>query len=457
MNGQRTVATPAVCRADRCPRRRAAPRTAGPTPRRRTGWPSRRGVCSSISSGAGHPRDRVAEPVQRADARVAAPREDQLAGAARADDLVVDEVRGHPGERQVAPALADDLVPGGERDEMGEPLERDRVAVVHELGHGIGQRHDLGHTRNASGRPVTGQSRPATFRRFTRDTPKEMRGSGVGVPFGGPRDVADHAAEDEPVERRDGPPVQVPGQPAGQEDGALAVARSPRPRPARTVSSSQAGPGTFISARSRSSARRPCRQPRPARSRGRRRRGGGRGSRRPRRSPTPPTSRSSQPRTDQASGNEYQPVPPPMPSMTRHSASGSAVHGRSRSSTYTAAAGPLRVARQRVAAAAPGRAASDQRVSTSPSLILAQGERDGPVVAGAAPRAGRARTRRCRARGRPPRAPASRPAGRRWRAAPGSRGSTQCDESRGVSTGTGSDRAGRAARRRPRSAASSPR
>ena len=131
--------------------------------------------------------DRVAQPVQRADARVAAPGEDQLSGAAGADDLVVDQVGGHPGERQVAAALADDLVARGERDQMGETLQRDRVAVVHELGHGVGQRHDLGHTRNASGRPPERQSRPGTVRRLPYDTPKELPASRSGVPFGGLR------------------------------------------------------------------------------------------------------------------------------------------------------------------------------------------------------------------------------------------------------------------------------
>ena len=78
--------------------------------------------------------DRVAQPVQRADARVAAPREDELARAAHPDQLVVDHVRRHPDERQVAPALPDQLVAGGVRDQVGEALERDDVAVVHQVG-----------------------------------------------------------------------------------------------------------------------------------------------------------------------------------------------------------------------------------------------------------------------------------------------------------------------------------
>ena len=74
--------------------------------------------------------DRVAEPVQRADAGVAAPREDELARAAHPDQLVVDDVRRHPDERQVAPLLPDQLVARGVRDQMREALERDGVAVA---------------------------------------------------------------------------------------------------------------------------------------------------------------------------------------------------------------------------------------------------------------------------------------------------------------------------------------
>ena len=83
--------------------------------------------------------NRVTEPVERADARVAAPREDQLAHAARADELVVDQVRRHPDERQVAAPLPDELVPGGERDQVGEPLHRHGVAITDRPLHGFGE------------------------------------------------------------------------------------------------------------------------------------------------------------------------------------------------------------------------------------------------------------------------------------------------------------------------------
>ena len=54
--------------------------------------------------------DRVTEPVEAADPRIAAPGEDEPAGAAHADQLVVDQVGRHPHEREVAPSLPDDLV-----------------------------------------------------------------------------------------------------------------------------------------------------------------------------------------------------------------------------------------------------------------------------------------------------------------------------------------------------------
>ena len=78
--------------------------------------------------------DRVAEAVEAADARVAAPGEDEAAGAAHADHLVVDHVGRHPHEREIAPPLTDDLVAGRERNKVRESLQRDGVAVADELG-----------------------------------------------------------------------------------------------------------------------------------------------------------------------------------------------------------------------------------------------------------------------------------------------------------------------------------
>ena len=80
--------------------------------------------------------------MQRADAGIATPRERELRRATGADQLVVDDVGRHPHQVQVAAALADDLVTGGVRDEVGEAFERDLVAVVHELSDSFLQRAD---------------------------------------------------------------------------------------------------------------------------------------------------------------------------------------------------------------------------------------------------------------------------------------------------------------------------
>ena len=59
------------------------------------------------------------------------------------------------------------------------------------------------------------------------------------------------------------------------------------------------------------------------------------GSRRPLRIPGPPKNRSISPRVSQASGKEYQPFSPPIPSMIRHSDSGVEFEGTYRSSVYS--------------------------------------------------------------------------------------------------------------------------
>src|SRR5438445_637291 len=90
----------------------------GPAPRRRSPIP-RPAVL-----------DRVAEAMQRADARVAAVGEDELAGGTDADHLVVQQIRRHPDQLQLATPLAQQLMPGGERNQVGESLERDAVTIV---------------------------------------------------------------------------------------------------------------------------------------------------------------------------------------------------------------------------------------------------------------------------------------------------------------------------------------
>src|SRR5438105_7579409 len=60
--------------------------------------------------------DGVAQPVQRTDTRVSAPREHQPARNAHTDHLIVNEIGSHPYQGQIPATLANDLVPGGERE-----------------------------------------------------------------------------------------------------------------------------------------------------------------------------------------------------------------------------------------------------------------------------------------------------------------------------------------------------
>jgi hypothetical protein len=77
--------------------------------------------------------------VQRSDPGIAAPGEDQFAGTAGPDQLVVDHVRGHPDQGQVTPPLPDHLAAGGERDEVREAFHRHRITIVDGPRDGVGE------------------------------------------------------------------------------------------------------------------------------------------------------------------------------------------------------------------------------------------------------------------------------------------------------------------------------
>src|SRR5439155_13811205 len=78
----------------------------------------------------------------RTEAGVAAPGEDEFARAPHPDQLVVDDVRRHPHQRELALLLADHLVARGVRDQVRESFERDGVAVADELADGLRERDD---------------------------------------------------------------------------------------------------------------------------------------------------------------------------------------------------------------------------------------------------------------------------------------------------------------------------
>ena len=136
----------AYARRGRCRRSRAAPRRGGSPPRPRMRRPCPACECSSSSSGRGQPcstasRNRWSDPTP------GLPPQEKTSLRAQpiADQLVVDQVRRHADERQVAAALADQLVPGRVRDQVREALQRDGVAVAHESGDRLAEREDLGH------------------------------------------------------------------------------------------------------------------------------------------------------------------------------------------------------------------------------------------------------------------------------------------------------------------------
>jgi hypothetical protein len=69
--------------------------------------------------------------MQRTDSGITAPREYQPIGRAHADQLVIDQIRRHANQSQVLDALADDLVAGGERNQVREALHGHVVAAMH--------------------------------------------------------------------------------------------------------------------------------------------------------------------------------------------------------------------------------------------------------------------------------------------------------------------------------------
>ncbi len=89
--------------------------------------------------------DRIPEAVKRTDPRIAPVGEDQLASHAHPDHLVVEDIRGHPDQLQLGALLAQHLVTGGERDQVGKSFERHAVAIVDELSDGVFDRNQVSH------------------------------------------------------------------------------------------------------------------------------------------------------------------------------------------------------------------------------------------------------------------------------------------------------------------------
>jgi hypothetical protein len=88
---------------------------------------------------------RIAKAVEGADARIAAPGENELSGAAGADDLVIDQIGRHAHQGKIAPALADDLMAGREGNQVREALQCEEVTVLYESRDCFRKRRPLSH------------------------------------------------------------------------------------------------------------------------------------------------------------------------------------------------------------------------------------------------------------------------------------------------------------------------
>jgi hypothetical protein len=83
--------------------------------------------------------DGIAQPVQRPHARIAAPGEYETIRRTHADQLVVDQIRGHPHQREVPTLLPQHLVGRRERDEMRKALHCHAIPVMDVRGNGLGE------------------------------------------------------------------------------------------------------------------------------------------------------------------------------------------------------------------------------------------------------------------------------------------------------------------------------
>ena len=92
-------------------------------------------------------------PVQWADTGIAEPTEDQLSGAAGSDELFVHEVWSESRKGQVSSSLADDLMAGGEADEVSEALDGNQVPIVDVCTDCLSERNDFRHPLKRSGPP----------------------------------------------------------------------------------------------------------------------------------------------------------------------------------------------------------------------------------------------------------------------------------------------------------------
>src|SRR5262249_3679773 len=89
--------------------------------------------------------DSVAQTVQGTDAGISTPRKNQLLCAARANELVVNDVGSHSNQREVLSALANDFMACGEGNQMSETFHGYGVAIVNVRANCVLQRSDFSH------------------------------------------------------------------------------------------------------------------------------------------------------------------------------------------------------------------------------------------------------------------------------------------------------------------------
>src|SRR5437763_10397828 len=85
----------------------------------------------------------VAQPMEGPDTGITTPGKSEFAGTTGADQLIVYEVWCHPDKMQISPLLAQDLVPGGKRNQMRKAFQRDALAVPDMRGYDFFQAAEL--------------------------------------------------------------------------------------------------------------------------------------------------------------------------------------------------------------------------------------------------------------------------------------------------------------------------
>src|ERR1700722_7232795 len=78
----------------------------------------------------------IPKAVEGSDSGVAAPRERKLPRASCPDQLVVNEIRSQSDQNEVVASLSNDFVSRRKWNEVGEPFEGNRIAVVNVGRHG---------------------------------------------------------------------------------------------------------------------------------------------------------------------------------------------------------------------------------------------------------------------------------------------------------------------------------